>query len=193
MDRDRGDAARPALDLIAGVRPASTSGACHQPAAQPAGARPEIRLETRLGPSQPAAPLREGEPVAGRAHRPERVPQAMLPDLRELDRGHDGGPPRSCGKAGPGLGGLVPAAEAAQEMGPFDRDPVRGPGRRKGGGAMRWGGPDVGASPAPEVGRHLRRPPRDLADDRGPAAVHVRGDRDRLGWGRSRPTVSAPS
>ena len=74
--------------------------------------------------------------------RTERVAQAMLPQLGELDGGDDGGPARTRGEARPCVGRVVPASQAAQQVGTFDRDPVGRPGCREGRRPDRRRGPD---------------------------------------------------
>jgi len=115
-------------------------------------------------------PLGEGEAVARRAQRPEGVAQAVLAELGKLDRGDDGGPAWTGRQARPGIRRVVPAPQAAQQVGALDGDPVGRPGSREGRRTDRRRGPDVLPRRAAEVRRHAGRPPRDLAGGFGPAS-----------------------
>ena len=99
------------------------------------------------------------EPTVGGRERRRPVAQAMLADLRQLDRGDDGGASRAGGQRRPCLDRVLVPAEAAQEVGAIDGDPLHRPGAATG----RAAGPERRRRDAPwrsaEVGRSPGRPP----------------------------------
>ena len=119
----------------------------------------QVGLERGLRTAEPSAALDGVEAVERRRQRAGPVPQPMLAELGELDRGDDRGPARTGRKQRPGIGGVGMPSEPAQQVGALDRDPLGRPGCVERGRPWRTERRPDG-SVAAEVGRPAWRPPR---------------------------------
>ena len=166
-----------------------TPGPRDEASSEAAGPVAQVGLESRLRQPDALASLGEGQAIARGRERPERIAQAMLAELGELDRGHDRGPPGTRGEARPGVGRLVPAPEPAQEVGALDGDPVGRPGRgerSRPGRRRRCRESDRRCPPksAGTRGDHQGTSPPDTGDAHGSSRVDARSE-----WHRRRRRV----
>lgn len=97
------------------------------PACETGNAPEEVSLESRLRSADPPSSVDRRESSEGGHQRSRLVAQSVLVDLREFDRGHDGGPPGPGGQGGPGIGRVRMTSYPPEHVRAVDRDPLDRP------------------------------------------------------------------